>query len=72
MKTAQNFKLWKMGNHGNSLLEKWEEGEAQHLIKEIVSGNDKKRKKFWKVVKLCKVKWSCFVWYIQKNRPWLL
>lgn len=45
MKTAQNFKLWKMGNHGNSLLEKWEEGEAQHLIKEIISGNDKKRKK---------------------------
>lgn len=34
-----------MGNHGNSLLEKWEEGEAQHLIKEINSGNDKIKRK---------------------------
>lgn len=29
MKTAQNFKLLKMGNHGNSLLEEWEEGGGQ-------------------------------------------
>lgn len=50
MKTAQIFKLRKMGNHGNSLLEEWEEGAGQtkggvqHLIKEIVSGNDKIKK----------------------------
>lgn len=40
-----------MCNSGNSLLEEWEEGAGQtkggvqHLTKEIVSGNDKIKKK---------------------------
>lgn len=47
-----------MGNHGNSLLEEWEEGggqtncEVQYLKKGIASGNDKIKKR--KMLKGCK------------------